>query len=151
VAKVPVPVTPALLERGQERFGIYCAVCHGLAGDGQGMVGVRWAAPVPSFHDPKYRDPAEPDGRGMDGFFFNAARNGVVRPDGVETMPGYAHALGEREVWAIVAYIRALQETRLGRPEDVPAERRDALDRERAALLERARAADGGNAAGGQP
>jgi len=125
--RIPVAVTPELLARGQERFGIYCAVCHGYQGNGQGMVGQRWSGVVPSFHDPKYYAGSnDPDGKGLDGFLFFTALNGVAGPDGPVLpgddeatrlkklaglkMPGYAHALSARDAWAIVAYIRALQE-----------------------------------------
>lgn len=133
IERIPIPVTEALLARGQERFGIYCAACHGYEGDGKGMVGQRWAAPVPSWHDPKYRDPNEPDGKNRDGFVFSTALLGVVGPDGVQKMPGYAHALSERDAWAITAYIRVLQETRLGTPDDIPADQRARLEQIRRA------------------
>jgi hypothetical protein len=149
VERIPEPVTEGLLRRGQERFGIYCAVCHGLEGDGKGAVAARWAAPVPSFHDPKYRDPNEPDGKGRDGFLFFTALHGVVGPDGSAKMPGYAHALSERDVWAIVSYIRALERSRLGSPADIPAEERPRLDQERSRLIERAKAEAAKGAAGG--
>lgn len=148
VDSIPIPVTRALIERGQERFNIYCAACHGYSGDGQGMVGQRWTAPPPSFHDPKYLDKAEPAGRGRDGFLFYTALHGVPGPDGFPhdydpaekrlekmkamKMPGYAHALSERDAWAITAYIRALQQTI---PLDqVPEPLRQPLERDRARL-----------------
>ncbi len=168
VDRIPIPVTEALLARGAERFSIYCAVCHGYTGDGAtgpsaahpegygGMVGRRWSAPLPSWHDPKYSDPREPDGRGTDGFFFVTARNGVPgaqglpAPDDTPTlrkekleqlkMPSYAHALSERDTWAIVAYIRVLQESHRGTPEDVPAELREQLERTRQDLISKAAA-----------
>jgi mono/diheme cytochrome c family protein len=146
--KVPVAVDAALLARGEERFGIYCAVCHGYAGDGQGMAGQRWAAAVPSWHDPKYSDPKEPDQKGADGFFFFTAMNGVPGPEGnvlptdddatvmrklvARKMPGYSHALSAHDAWAIVAYIRVLQETQRGTLNDAPAEARARLEAEKA-------------------
>ncbi len=154
VERIPVPVTEALIARGAERFNIYCVVCHGYAGDGKGMVGQRWSAPVPSWHDPKYSDPREPDGKGTDGFLFVTARNGVPGADGfplpddpAETarakreamkMPGYAHALNERDAWAVVAYIRVLQESHRGTAQDIPAARRDEMERERQRLIREA-------------
>jgi mono/diheme cytochrome c family protein len=155
VDRIPVSVDAALIARGADRFGIYCIVCHGPAGDGKGMVGPpRWSVPIPSWHDPKYRDPNEPDGKNKDGFLFYTARNGVPGAGGnilpTDTpderrlkheqlkMPGYAHALSERDTWAIVAYIRVLQEARLGTPADIPADKRADLDRERERLIREA-------------
>ncbi len=149
VARIPIPVTSELLARGQERFGIYCAVCHGYQGNGQGMVGKRWSGVVPSFHDPKYAPGSpDPDGKGLDGFIFFTAMNGVAGPDGFPAssddeatrlkklgalkMPSYAHALSARDAWAIVAYVRALQEhADLGQ---VPESDRARLQSERAKL-----------------
>ena len=150
LTKVPIPVNAALLARGQERFGIYCSVCHGLAGDGQGMVAQRWSVAVPSFHDPKYSNPAEPDQKGNDGFLWFTALNGVPGAEGnvlptdddatitrklaARKMPGYAHALSERDAWAIVAYIRVLQESQKGSLADVPADIRAKLEDYKAKL-----------------
>jgi len=106
---MPVRVTRAMVERGRERFNIYCFTCHGYEGDGKGMVGRRWAYPLPDFHDPKYTDRAQRTGK--DGYIFHVIRNGVVI-NGEQKMPSYAHAIGERDAWAIVAYVRALQESR---------------------------------------
>lgn len=129
VEKIPIPVTQALLARGQQRFDIYCAVCHGYTGDGKGEVGKSWAYPLPTYHDPKYRDPAQNTGR--DGYLFHVSREGVYDVNGNQKMPGYAHALSEEDSWAIVAYIRALQTARDGSLGDVPREQREALERQR--------------------
>lgn len=150
VKNVPIKVDSHLIERGQERFGIYCAVCHGYAGDGQGMVGARWSATVPSFHDPKYSNPQEPDQKGTDGFLFFTALNGVPGPEGNITptdddatkvrklaarkMPGYAHALSTRDAWAIVAYVRVLQESQKGSLADVPPEVKTKLEKYKSQL-----------------
>lgn len=144
VKKIPTTVDAKLIARGQERFGIYCSVCHGLAGDGQGMVAAKWSAVVPSFHDPKYSNPSEPDQKGSDGFLFFTALNGVPGAEGnilptddeataarklaARKMPGYAHALSEHDAWAIVAYIRVLQESQHGSLNDVPADVRSKLE-----------------------
>jgi mono/diheme cytochrome c family protein len=131
VERIPVPVNAELILRGQERFNIYCAPCHGYSGDGQGMVGVRWSTPVPSFHAPELKDPQAADGRGTDGYLYATAMNGVIRPDGSPSMPPYSHALSARDAWSIVAYIRVLQEAREGTLQDVPPERREQLMEER--------------------
>ncbi len=129
--KIPVAVDRAMLERGQNRFNIYCAACHGMAGDGKGMVGRQWSYPLPNFHDDKYvvrsEDPAIPQWR--DGYIFHTARNGVWSPDGTQNkMPGYAHALDAHDAWAVVAYIRVLQESERGTKDDVPAAQLASID-----------------------
>lgn len=139
--RIPMEVTLETLELGRERFNIYCAVCHGYSGEGGGtvaegpqqgrlfggMVGRRWSYNVPSLHDEKYLRGAE--GRtGRDGYLFYTARHGV---QGGELMPGYAHALDVEEAWAVVAYIRALQESRRGSLADVPEAQREILERQR--------------------
>lgn len=135
VERIPVPVTEAMIRRGQERFNIYCSVCHGYSGNSQGMVGRRWSAAPANFHDPKYTDVTQRTGR--DGYIFNVIRNGV--PAVVEgqppRMPGYGHALNETDAWSVVAYVRALQQSRRGTMEDVPAEQRSAVEAARQAKL----------------
>jgi mono/diheme cytochrome c family protein len=136
VERIPIPVDEALIARGQERFNIYCSACHGYAGDGKGAVGLRWATPVANLHDPKYRDRSTPDNKWSDGFIFYTALHGVPSPDGSTfTMPPYAHALSERDAWAVVSYVRVLQATGEGRLEDVPADQRDDLIASRAGKI----------------
>jgi len=124
--KIPVPVTMGLVKRGQNRFNIYCSVCHGYLGDGKGTVGVQFAVTPANFHDPKYStpDPNAPDPLWADGYVFHTARVGV------RSMPGYAHALTERDTWASVAYIRALQASQEGKLEDAPEAQRRAIEEE---------------------
>lgn len=122
--KSPVAFTEADLLRGQERYNIYCGVCHGYEGDGQGMVGKQWSKPVPSFHDPKYTDKTVV--QGLDGYLFFTARNGVPsgppdKPDYVNSlMPGYKHALSVEDTWRVIAYIRALQQSHNHTIDSVP-------------------------------
>jgi mono/diheme cytochrome c family protein len=96
-----------LLARGQERYGIYCAPCHGLTGDGKGVVVCkrekptdpcesRGFAPLPSYADPRIR--ALPDGQ-----LFATITHGV------RTMPAYGPQVPIQDRWAIVAYVRALE------------------------------------------
>jgi len=134
VRTIPITVNAELIARGQERFNIYCSVCHGFAGDGQGMVGQVWTGQtVANFHDPKYTDPNEPDQKSTDGYLFHTAMNGVADPvTGALKMPSYRHALSERDAWGIVAYIRALQET--VPLQQVPEAQRRALEEARAKL-----------------
>jgi len=126
VQSIPIEVTTELLARGEERFNIYCAACHGYSGEGNGMVGRRWAIPVPSFHDVKYKDEAQPTSG--DGYLFHIARNGLKHPDGRYRMPGYAHALSVEDTWAVVAHVRVLQQAFDNDPQSLPTEARDQLD-----------------------
>ncbi|HEX5052621.1 MAG TPA: cytochrome c [Planctomycetota bacterium] len=99
-----------VLERGQERFNIYCAVCHGYSGQGgndkkqgHGLVGRRWPAPIPNFHfqpgeGKDNRVPLMPDGE-----FFE------VITFGKGTMPAYGARISPEDRWCIVHYVRALQ------------------------------------------
>lgn len=105
---IPITVDRALLDRGRAKFNIYCSTCHGFDGSGNGMVGRQWSYPLPNFHDPKYSDRAQKTGK--DGYLFSTARNGFFGPDGVQKMPGYAHALDETDAWGVVAYIRTLRQ-----------------------------------------
>ena len=109
IATIPESVTSqfagmeAFVQRGQERFGIYCTPCHGRTGDGQGMVPYRaahgggYAFPAPpTFHQDRLRH--APDGQ-----IFATITNGV------RNMPSYAAQIPINDRWAIVAYLRALQ------------------------------------------
>ena len=107
----PFTVTQAVIVRGRERYNIYCAPCHGLLGDGQGMIVQRGFSPPPSFHQQRLRDaPA--------GHFFDVITNGFGR------MYSYASRVEPRDRWAIVAYIRALQLSQNATLADVPPEER---------------------------
>jgi mono/diheme cytochrome c family protein len=92
----PFTVTQAVLERGQERYTIYCTPCHDLLGTGQGIITQYGMREPPSFHDPSLRD--EPNG-----YYF------ATITDGTRIMPSYAARISPEDRWAIVAYIRALQ------------------------------------------
>lgn len=148
VESIPVPVTMAMLERGRERFNIYCAVCHGYTGDGKGMVGQQWAYDLPTFYDPKYTTPEADSVLWRDGYLFQVARHGVIDVAGVQKMPGYAHALSTHDTWAVVAYIRALQRSHEGRIQDVPIGPRQRLEQSRPAVMG---TSDGGVSTAGLP
>jgi len=108
VDKAPVAVTSELLTRGQERFNIYCAVCHDQSGSGKGLIISRGFAPPPDFANERII--------GMkDGELF-----GIIS-HGVRSMPAYAKQIQEEDRWAIVLYVRALQKARHATVEDVPA------------------------------
>jgi len=95
----PLPVTMALLERGQQRFDIYCAPCHGLGGNGDGMIARRGFPAPPSYHTDRLREAS-------DSHFYQ------VISDGYGVMYPYADRISPQDRWAIVAYIRALQLSR---------------------------------------
>jgi len=111
---LPVAVTPALLRRGQQRYGIYCTPCHGATGRGDGMVVQRGYRRPPSFHIDRLRNEKT-------GYFFD------VITSGFGAMPDYAAQVPVADRWAIVAYLRALQLSENARLEDVPADRRAEL------------------------
>lgn len=119
VERIPVAVTEELIAVGREQFNIYCIVCHGGTGEGDGMVGRQWStAPLPSYHDPKYIPglSEDPD-RWRDGFLFDTLRNGVPTAPGdysAYKMRPYGSRVTVEESWAIVAYIRTLQMTKRG-------------------------------------
>jgi len=92
----PLPVTPQLLARGQQRFDIYCAPCHSRAGDGDGMIAERGFPHPPSYHTSALRN-------APDSHFYQ------VITDGYGVMYPYADRISPHDRWAIVAYIRALQ------------------------------------------
>jgi mono/diheme cytochrome c family protein len=115
VAVLPVPLTRAVLDRGRERFEIYCSVCHGSTGDGNGMVVQRGFPRPPSLHDPRLREAPV-------GHFFDVIKNGY----GV--MYSYASRVEPKDRWAIIAYIRALQLSQRASPDDAPLAERAKLD-----------------------
>jgi mono/diheme cytochrome c family protein len=110
-----VVVDRALLERGQERFNIYCAPCHSQLGDGNGMVVQRGYKRPFSFHEQRLRDQPV-------GYFYDVITNGFGQ------MPKYSAQIAPADRWAIVAYIRALQLSQGASIDDVPADQRPALE-----------------------
>ena len=106
IATMPVAVTLPLLQRGQERFNIYCAPCHSTVGDGKGIVVAKGMLPPPSFHTDLLR--GYPDGH-----IYNVITNGI------RNMPSYKHQISVDDRWAIVAYVRALQRSQNAKLEDL--------------------------------
>jgi len=96
VTEFPIPVTEELINRGENRFNIYCIVCHGPVGNGDGMIVRRGFSPPPTYHDDRLRNAPV-------GHFFDVMTNGWGK------MNSYAYVLSEADRWAIVAYIRTLQ------------------------------------------
>lgn len=108
------PVTLALVERGQERYRIYCTPCHSELGDGRGMVVERGFPPPPSFHIDRLRK-APPR------YFFEV----ITRGHGI--MYSFANRVQPADRWAIAAYVKALERSQGASEADVPAAQRGAL------------------------
>jgi mono/diheme cytochrome c family protein len=116
----PFPVTKEVIDRGQQRFDIYCSECHGRAGDGNGMIPSRGYRRPPSFHTDTLRT-------AKTGHFFDVMTNGFG------SMPPYKTMIPPRDRWAIVAYIRALQLSQNASLAEVPVADRAKLDQPAAA------------------
>jgi mono/diheme cytochrome c family protein len=107
VKELPFAIDEKVLDRGQERFNIYCAPCHGQTGSGNGMVVQRGYRQPPSLHSDRL---LQTDA----GYFFDVMTNGF----GV--MPDYKVQITPRDRWAIVAYVRALQLSQHASASDIP-------------------------------
>jgi hypothetical protein len=110
---IPVPLSPAFVRRGGERYGIFCADCHGAAGEGDGIVVLRGFPRPRSFDDPSVR-------RESSRRLFDAVGTGV--------MYGFADRITPADRWAIVAYVRALERSRNASVRDVPEAERGRLE-----------------------
>ena len=110
----PLPLTAELLERGQQRYGIFCTPCHGIQGDGLGMVAMRGMKHPPSYHQDRLRNVPN-------GYLYDVVTNGFG------AMYGYSAQIAPRDRWAIVAYLRALQLSRNAPAGQLPAELREKL------------------------
>ncbi len=110
----PFPITMQVMNRGEERFNIYCSVCHGKVGDGNGMIPARGYRRPPSFHTDTLR-------AAKSGHFFDVMTNGFG------AMPSYAAQVSVSDRWAIIAYLRALQLSQHGTINDLPADMRAKL------------------------
>ncbi len=107
----PPPVTLALLQRGRERYDVFCSPCHGRAGEGQGMIVQRGFKQPTSYHDPR---------------LVNAPTDYYVQvmTQGFGVMPSYASQVPLDDRWAIAWYIRALQYSQNARLADLPGDLR---------------------------
>jgi len=110
----PLPLTPALLDRGQERYQIFCTPCHGLQGDGNGMVSMRGMKHPPTYHQPRLRQVPN-------GYIYDVITNGFGG------MLGYSAQIPPADRWAIIAYVRALQLSRNAPVSDLPPDLRAKL------------------------
>ena len=110
----PLPITPELMDRGKERYGIFCSPCHGLQGDGNGMVTLRGMKHPPTYHQDRLRNVTN-------GYLFDVITNGFG------AMNGYSPQIAPRDRWAVVAYLRALQVSRNAHVADLPANVKEKL------------------------
>ena len=109
--ELPFPLTAEVMERGQTRYDAFCMPCHGVLGDGQGLIAQRGPLTVPSFHSQRLREASV-------GYYYDVITNGF----GV--MYSYAARIPVEDRWAITAYVRALQLSQNAPLADVdPAER----------------------------
>jgi mono/diheme cytochrome c family protein len=104
---MPFPVTADVVQRGRERYNIYCAPCHSQTGDGRGLIVQRGYQQPPSYHTERLR-------KAPLGYLFDVMTNGFG------AMPDYASQIPPHDRWAIVAYIRALQLSQNAAASDVP-------------------------------
>jgi len=129
VTELPVEPTEDLMARGQARYNIYCAVCHGMTGKGDGLVSRRamelqagspgigtWIKPITLYDEPIRNQPV--------GQLFNTITHGVRK------MPGYASQIPIQDRWAIVLYVRALQKAGSATIDQLPAEEQQRLQAE---------------------
>src|SRR5688572_25599241 len=116
VTEFPMAVTAEVMARGQERFDVFCAPCHGRTGDGTGMIVQRGFRQPPSYYEERLLNAPV-------GYLYD------VMTSGFGAMQDYSAQVPVADRWAIAAYIRALQLSRQGAVADVPAERRGELDR----------------------
>src|SRR5215468_4195623 len=103
----PLPVNAALLERGEGRYRIFCSPCHGIQGDGNGMIVMRGMKRPPSYHIDRMR-------QAPNGYYYDVVTNGFG------SMYGYSAQIPPRDRWAIIAYVRALQLSRNAKAADLP-------------------------------
>jgi mono/diheme cytochrome c family protein len=114
VAQSPVKITLPNLQRGRERYNIFCAPCHSQTGEGQGILIKKGYLPPPNFHDKRIQDL-------KDGYIYDVITNGV------RNMPSHKHQIAIDDRWAIVNYVRALQRSQNATIDDIPQEIRDTL------------------------
>lgn len=112
---LPFPLTRAVLERGHDRFSIYCTPCHGQTGEGNGLIVQRGFSHPPTYTSERVR--TQPLGHYFD-----------VMTNGFGAMHSYAARVSPYDRWAIAAYIRVLQLSRSATVNDVPANQRSLLE-----------------------
>jgi hypothetical protein len=110
----PLPLTPELLKRGQERYKIFCTPCHGIQGDGNGMVSMRGMKHPPSYYDSRLLHVPT-------GYLYDVITNGFGG------MLSYSAQIPPADRWAIIAYVRALQLSRNVPASELPPDVREKL------------------------
>jgi mono/diheme cytochrome c family protein len=120
-ARSPLPTTAPLLQRGQQRFQIYCTPCHGLGGAGDGTISRRADRLAEGTWTPPSDLASETVRERPDGHLFNTITHGI------RNMPAYGPQISPADRWAIVAYVRALQRARHATLDDVPPDVRPTL------------------------
>ncbi|HEY6126731.1 MAG TPA: cytochrome c [Candidatus Acidoferrum sp.] len=114
-AGFPVPVDEKFLLRGEDRYKVFCTPCHGLQGDGNGMIAMRGMKHPPSYHIDRLR-------QAPNGYFYDVISNGFG------AMYSYSTRIPPRDRWAIVAYVRALQLSRNAKVSELPQSLRQKLE-----------------------
>jgi len=106
-ASFPLKVEEKLIERGEDRYKVFCSPCHGLQGDGNGMAATRGMKHPPSYHIDRLR-------QAPNGYIYDVITNGFG------AMYSYSERIDPRDRWAIIAYVRALQLSRNAKVGDLP-------------------------------
>jgi len=114
----PINIDEAALRRGRDRFQIYCVVCHGFTGEGDGMVVRRGYRKPPSYYEDRLQEGATPASH-----FFDVITNGWG------AMPDYAAQIAPEDRWKIIAYIRALQLSRKVKMDELPPDAQQEVQR----------------------
>lgn len=127
----PLPIDQALLQRGEERYNIFCSPCHGLQGDGNGMVAMRGMKHPPTYHQDRLRQVTN-------GYLYDIVTNGFG------AMLSYSAQIPPRDRWAIVAYMRALQLSRNAKLSELPPDVREKVLHPAAAAKSGAASESGG-------
>ena len=135
----PMAIDEAAVRRGQERYNIYCAMCHGMTGEGDGMIWRRGFRKPPSFYEDRLQSPTS-----------SASHLFDVVTNGWGAMPSYSDMIPAEDRWKIIAYVRALQLSGKGRLEDVPADKRGALEAGQQPAPHGAMQGEGGEGQSGQ-
>jgi mono/diheme cytochrome c family protein len=114
IDEIPMKIDRAAIERGRDRYNIYCLPCHSPTGDGQGMIVKRGFSPPPTFHQDRLREAPS-------GHFYHVISNGYG------AMYSYASRVAPEDRWKIVAYIRTLQLSQNAKLDDIPASEQSKL------------------------
>ncbi len=108
----PLPINQEVLDRGENRYKIFCTPCHGLQGDGNRMVAMRGMKHPPTYHQARLRE-------APNGYYYDVITNGFGQ------MLSYSAQIPPRDRWAIIAYVRALQLSRNAKVSELPASLRE--------------------------